>query len=42
MLLNKAGGIDDDSQTCIKRSPLGKIKSGLIRQVTSWMRFNSY
>jgi hypothetical protein len=24
-----------DSQTCIKRSPLGQRKSGLIRQVTS-------
>jgi len=23
------------SQTCIKRSPLGQTKSGLIRQVTS-------
>jgi hypothetical protein len=30
------------SQTCIKRSPLGQRKSGLLRQVTSWKRFNSY
>ena len=30
------------SQTCIKRSPLGQRKSGLIRQVTSKKRFNSY
>ena len=30
------------SQTCIKRSPLGQRKSGLIRQVTSLKRFNSY
>ena len=29
-------------QTCIKRSPLGQRKSGLIRQVTSSKRFNSY
>jgi hypothetical protein len=28
------------SQTCIKRSPLGQRKSGLIRQVTSYKRFN--
>jgi hypothetical protein len=32
----------DISQTCIKRSPLGQRKSGLIRQVTSKKRFNSY
>jgi hypothetical protein len=30
------------SQTCIKRSALGQSKSGLIRQVTSQKRFNSY
>ena len=30
------------SQTCIKRSPLGQRKSGLLRQVTSYKRFNSY
>ena len=30
------------SQTCNKRSPLGPRKSGFIRQVTSWKRFNSY
>ena len=30
------------SQTSIKRSYLGERKSGLIRQVTSLMRFNSY
>jgi hypothetical protein len=30
------------SQTCIKRSPLGQRKSGLIRQVTSKKRLNSY
>ena len=30
------------SQTCIKRPPLGHRKSGFIRQVTSWKRFNSY
>jgi hypothetical protein len=30
------------SQSCIKRSPLGQIRSGLIRQVTSYKRFNSY
>jgi len=30
------------SQTCIKRSPLEQRKSGLIRQVTSSKRFNSY
>ena len=30
------------SPTCIKRSPLGQIKSGLIRQVISLKRFNSY
>ena len=30
------------SQTCIKRSPLGQRNSGLIRQVTSLKRFNSY
>ena len=30
------------SQICIKRSPLGPRKSGLIRQVTSLKRFNSY
>jgi hypothetical protein len=30
------------SQSCIKRSPLGQILSGLIRQVTSLKRFNSY
>jgi len=30
------------SQTCIKRSPLGQRKTGLIRQVTSKKRLNSY
>jgi len=30
------------SQTCIKRSLLGQGKSGLLRQVTSKKRFNSY
>ena len=30
------------SPTCIKRSPLGQRKSGLISQVTSEKRFNSY
>ena len=30
------------SQSCIKRSPLGQLLSGLIRQVTSLKRFNSY
>jgi len=30
------------SQTCIKRSLLGQRKIGLIRQVTSYKRFNSY
>ena len=30
------------SQICIKRSPLGQRLSGLIRQVTSLKRFNSY
>jgi hypothetical protein len=30
------------SQACIKRSPLGHRKGGLIKQVTSAMRFNSY
>ena len=30
------------SQTCIKRSPLGQRKNGLIRQVTSEKMFNSY
>jgi len=30
------------SQTCIKRSPLGQRKDGLIRQVTSEKRLNSY
>jgi hypothetical protein len=30
------------SQTCIKRSPLGQRKNGLIRQVTSYKRFISY
>jgi len=30
------------SQTCIKRSPMGKRKSGLLRQVTSLKMFNSY
>ena len=29
-------------QTCMKRSSLGQRKSGLIRQVTSYKRFNSY
>jgi hypothetical protein len=29
------------SQTCIKRSPLGQRKSGFLRQVTSYKRFNS-
>ena len=28
-------------QTCIERSPLGQRKCGLIRQVSSWKRFNS-
>jgi len=27
--------IQDDNITCIKKSPLGQRKSGLIRQVTS-------
>ena len=27
-------------QTCIKRSPLGQRKSGLLRQLTSLKRFN--
>ena len=30
------------NQTCIKRSPVGQIKCGLLRQVTSWKRVNSY
>jgi hypothetical protein len=30
------------SQTCIKKSPLGPRKRGLIRQVTFYKRFNSY
>ena len=30
------------SQTCIKRSSLGQRKNGLIRQVTSLKRLNSY
>ena len=30
------------SQSCIKRPPLGQRLSGLIRQVTSLKRFNSY
>jgi hypothetical protein len=30
------------SQSCIKRSPLEQLLSGLIRQVTSLKRFNSY
>ena len=30
------------SRTCIKRSPLGQRKSGLLRQVNSQKRFNSY
>jgi len=30
------------SQTCIKRSLLGQRESGLVRQVTSLKRFNSY
>ena len=30
------------SQTYIKRSPLRQRKSGLIRQMTSYQRFNSY
>jgi hypothetical protein len=30
------------SQSCIKRSPLGQLLSGLIRQVSSLKRFNSY
>jgi len=30
------------SQTCIKRSYLGRWKSGLIRQVTFLKRFNLY
>ena len=29
-------------QTCVKRSPLGQRKGGLIRQVTSYKRLNSY
>ena len=29
------------SQTCIKRSLLGQRKGGLLRQVTSYKRFNS-
>jgi hypothetical protein len=29
-----------DSQTCIKRLPLGQRKSGLIRQVTFWYRLD--
>ena len=33
---------DRYSQTCIKRSPLGQWKSGLIRQVTSLKRFKLY
>ena len=28
------------NQTCIKRSPLGQRKSGLIREVTSWKGFS--
>ena len=31
-----------NSRTCIKRSPLGRRKSGCIRQVTSKKRLNSY
>jgi hypothetical protein len=34
--------ISSYSQTCIKRSPLGERKSGLIRQITPYERFNSY
>jgi len=30
------------SKTCIKMSPLGQRKSGLLRQMTSKKRFNSY
>ena len=30
------------NETCLKRSPLGQRKSGLIRQVTTLKRFNSY
>jgi len=30
------------SQTCIKRSPLGQRKSGLLRQVIVLKKFNSY
>ena len=30
------------SQICIKRSPLGQSKSGLLRQVTSEKRLNLY
>ena len=31
-----------NSKTCIKRSPVGWRKSGLLRQVTSYKRFNAY
>ena len=30
------------SQTCIKRTPLGLRKGGILRQVTSQKRINSY
>jgi hypothetical protein len=36
------GDKDTYSQTCIKRSPLRQRKSGLLIQVTSEKRFNSY
>ena len=29
-------------KTCIKRSPLEQRKNGLLRQLTSWKRLNSY
>ena len=32
--------LSEYSETCIKRSPLGQSKSGLLRQVTSYKRFN--
>ena len=31
-----------NSKTCIKRSPVGWRKSGLLRHVTSYKRFNAY
>ena len=30
------------NQTCIKRTPLGQRRNGLLRQVTSYKRFKSY